>query len=515
MDRNIDSTARSVNNTVTSQSERLTAALAAQVERRSRALSAQRLGNTPIPVYPLVTNTESASPSGSSNPTIMPSTDELELHRKQCFERYKTTENQFLDNPPTVPYPGMGIKKTNIVRMARRERYDLLHKIRPLVYREGLKEGLQFPMDWHRVGTCRAVNVDENIKYWKDKKYGKVFVTGMRICGSVWACPVCSEKIMARRREQVEKIVTKSIESKHKLYFVTFTVSHKSHDGLGDILEAFKVGLKGIRSGKPWKKFQERTGYVGLVRALEILHGANGWHPHTHEIWVTKNGMDIEAEKRKLIDRWFTRMEKLGFSGSTIAAKEAFKSISITIEEVKSDNDTLANYLTKMGSTSAWGAAHELTSAAKKQSKGLSPFQLAQDWYEGRNDKLKSKQSQFKGALFLEYLEETRKRSLKSIFISNALRSQFGMDEIVDEIDLSVPEDERTNQVTEEQEESRMSNEQRESADLVCRVDPVTHKILLEKNLECELMERLEDAGAACGHRFLSRLGYGSLLNYH
>ncbi len=463
-------------------------------------MSAQRLGNTPVGIDP---------------PPFMRDTAELEDHRQQCFERYKTAQDEKYDNPKTVPYPDMGIKKTNIMRMARRERFDMLHKIRPLVYREGLKHDLQFPMDWHRVGTCRAVNTDDHIKYWKDNKYGKVFSTGMRICGSVWACPVCSEKIMARRREQVETIVSKSIESDHKLYFVTFTVSHKEEHGLGDILEAFKVGLKSIRSGSPWKKFKERTGYVGLIRALEILHGSNGWHPHTHEIWVTKDGMDIESEKEKLISRWFKLMEKTGFVGSTERVRKAFKQISITIDEVKSDNDTLANYLTKMGSTSAWGVAHELTSSAKKQSKGVSPFQLAYDWHEGRNDKLKAKQAQKMGGLFLEYLDETKKRSLKSIFISNALRSQFGMDEITDEVVLDSDDDEEVVQLTAEQEELKMAHEQKETATLVSKIDPVTHKIILEKNLECEFMERLEDGGAESGNRYLTKLGYGSSLNYH
>jgi len=493
------------------QLQKLTHALEQQLLRRSLATNeesptrsergAAALGNTPIPIDP---------------PHSIGSTDDLERHRQQCFERYKQSQNDKYDNPVTVPYPNMGLKKTNTMRMARRERFNLLHKIRPLVYRQGLEEGMQFPMDWHRVGTCMAVNTDEYIKYWKDTKYGKVFSTGMRICGSVWACPVCSEKIMARRREQVETIVSKSLESGHKLYFATFTVSHKAEHGLGDILDAFKDGLKGIRSGSPWKKFKERTGYVGLIRALEILHGSNGWHPHTHEIWVTKNGMDVELETKNLIARWFTRMEKLGFAGSTDRVREAFKQISITIEEVKSDNDTLANYLTKMGSTSAWGAAHELTSSAKKQSKGLSPFQLGSDWHEGKNNKLTRKEAQKKGHLFLEYLAETKARSLKSIFISNALRKEFGMDEIVDVVDNSeLEEDEISNQVTADQEESRMVNEQREEAILVSKVDHVTHKILLEKNLECEFRERLEDGGAESGNRYLAKLGQGSSLNYH
>ena len=35
-----------------------------------------------------------------------------------------------------------------------------------------------------------------------------------------------------------------------------------------------------------------RQGFKGLIRSLEVTHGANGWHPHTHELWFLKGSAE-------------------------------------------------------------------------------------------------------------------------------------------------------------------------------------------------------------------------------
>ncbi|WP_223932393.1 hypothetical protein, partial [Aeromonas caviae] len=31
---------------------------------------------------------------------------------------------------------------------------------------------------------------------------------------------------------------------------------------------------------------RQTLGYRGLVRGLELTYGSNGWHLHTHEMWL-------------------------------------------------------------------------------------------------------------------------------------------------------------------------------------------------------------------------------------
>lgn len=49
-----------------------------------------------------------------------------------------------------------------------------------------------------------------------------------------------------------------------------------------------------LRKGKLWDKFKQKISFEGLIRSLEVTHGKNGWHPHTHELWFISK--DIEQE---------------------------------------------------------------------------------------------------------------------------------------------------------------------------------------------------------------------------
>jgi hypothetical protein len=123
-------------------------------------------------------------------------------------------------------------------------------------------------------------------------------------CGSVWACPVCSLKIRARRAADIAKVV--AWHGLDRTYMLTLTVRH----GFGDDLVTMRPGVptcwRKVQTGEPWQRFKESVGLRGSIRALEVTHGGNGWHPHLHILLFT-DGLspeELATARAWISERW-------------------------------------------------------------------------------------------------------------------------------------------------------------------------------------------------------------------
>jgi hypothetical protein len=94
---------------------------------------------------------------------------------------------------------------------------------------------------------------------------------------------------------------------------LSLTVRH----ALGHDLRATRSGLskafqRFIR-GKPWKQFCRKYGIAHHVRAVEVTHGANGWHPHLHALLFLETPLS-SSEHRAATDwlrqRWRNCVER-------------------------------------------------------------------------------------------------------------------------------------------------------------------------------------------------------------
>lgn len=70
-----------------------------------------------------------------------------------------------------------------------------------------------------------------------------------------------------------------------------------------------------VKQGKAWTQGRDRFGWLGDVRALEVTHGDNGWHPHIHALvflkdWTDKD--DAYGFGGWFFDRWAACMERAG-----------------------------------------------------------------------------------------------------------------------------------------------------------------------------------------------------------
>jgi hypothetical protein len=136
--------------------------------------------------------------------------------------------------------------------------------------------------DLRRVAYCGRFVSDRSVMVTvKRSPEGIAGYSGVQTCASVWACPVCSAAIRQGRANELERVAVAHLDAGGGLAFLTLTLPHGRQDALADLLG----GLQGA-----WRRLQQKSGYrvrrealgLGAVRAVEITHGRNGWHPHLH-----------------------------------------------------------------------------------------------------------------------------------------------------------------------------------------------------------------------------------------
>lgn len=115
---------------------------------------------------------------------------------------------------------------------------------------------------------------------------GRASWRGVATCGSVWSCPCCQAPIQALRAQEVGKLARWAEERGYVVVMMTVTVRHAWTHRLADTLTGVARAWRAVMQGAPWKRWKAAQGLVGMVRAVEVTHGANGWHPHAHILAV-------------------------------------------------------------------------------------------------------------------------------------------------------------------------------------------------------------------------------------
>ena len=192
---------------------------------------------------------------------------------------------------------------------------------------------------------------------------------GLETCGSVWNCPVCAVKITEQRRTDVKAVLEAHLRQGGEAVMATVTIPHTRFQRVLELRKAVSTNWTKVQQGIGWKSMKNNAGFVGSIRALEVTHGANGWHPHLHVVILFKQGVNqklIDRFSGLLFQRWARAIERSGFG---TCSEEAFSVEPIT------DAEGVSKYCQK------WGAAEELTKAHIKhgRSGGRSPWQILSD----------------------------------------------------------------------------------------------------------------------------------------
>ncbi len=370
-------------------------------------------------------------------------------------------------SPPPIKFamsPLVFDAKSKIKR-SRWDRFRLLATARMIYNIEGDKLNLEYSADFHRTAKCHLVPVKGKVDVHQSLEHGTAFYSGLAVCGNVWTCPVCSAKIQERRRLEVAQGMDWAYDEGYKCIMVTLTMPHTRFDSLKSLLEVQTKSLKLLRSGKAWEKIKGKMGFQALIRSLELTHGENGWHPHTHELWIVDKNADVEEIREKVVERWYNVCKK---SGLEIGNKEAFDKHSVDII----DNASNSEYLAKMDNESNWGIDRELV---KGTLKGSHPFSLLERVYNGDKKAIN---------LWLEYTEGMHGK--RQLYWSQGLKKRVG---ILDKKDQEI------------------ANETEDEAILLATLSLQDWKIITKWGLQSELLDCAEDMGVEGIKLLLRRWG--------
>lgn len=217
-----------------------------------------------------------------------------------------------------------------------------------------------------RVGRCGCKVVAGSVSV--GKRQGRAYLSGVETCGSVWACPVCAPKIAEKRRLEVRQAITRHLSAGGAVYMTAFTVPHQFFDSCKELRSRVSKSFSKVISGKRWKKIKADYHLSGYIRALEVTHGKNGWHPHIHTLFFVDkvlNDCDLNRLESVLFDRWSKIVER---DGGGWCNRDIFRLEACTTPEIAGD------YVGK------WGVDSEITRFHLKKAKGggFSPWDFLQ-----------------------------------------------------------------------------------------------------------------------------------------
>nr|WP_298059596.1 protein rep [uncultured Halomonas sp.] len=312
----------------------------------------------------------------------------------------------------------------------RAERYAYLAEARSLLLAEGRRQDLQWHHKVHRTAGCMYVPVGD-VHLHHDHQHGRSFFSGVQVCGSPWSCPVCAAKIAERRRQEIQTTIDWAYAQKLQPVMVTLTFPHQRTDNLGDLLDKQRQALAKLRKGRSWDLAKQRWGFQGLIRALEVTHSErNGWHPHTHEIWLVRPDATAGDIKTTVLQRWKRICEEVGLLDRE--NEQSWRAFDVRSVDVK-PWVSAGEYLAKMDDRSHWGADREMSGAASKGTKGgkragRHPFKLLAESLDG---------NQRAGRLFLDFVRTVTEKRARALFFSPGLKKRVGIEDLSDE-DLAV-----------------------------------------------------------------------------
>lgn len=341
-----------------------------------------------------------------------------------------------------------------------------------------LQRAAQGLLPQERVKHCqRSITGGAGVKVFRSSE-GPSF-GNLSTCGSVWHCPVCAAKITEGRRQDLQLAINTWAKQGGEVYLMSLTFPHQINQALADNLAKFADALKKFKNSRIYKKTMEQAGSAGSIRALEVTHGGNGWHPHTHDLVFAQPG---QLELLELLQRaWIDTLIKVG-----IADRSQVNDMMQAAFDVR-NGDYAAEYVAKFGFEPAeksrdltgehWGAANELTKAHAKIGKrlgGRTPFTLLGNYVAGDHEA---------GALFQEFSMHFKGK--RQLFWSPKLRKALNIADLTDQeiADAALPERE-----------------------LVATLDTDNWKLVISRNARFEVLQTAQEFGAEGVRRLIEEL---------
>jgi len=287
----------------------------------------------------------------------------------------------------------------------------------PRFFKYALQKSVCQLMPESRVTACLKLIIPgrEGVDVLYSDERQRARLGNLCTCGLIWICPVCASRISEGRSH----LLSAAMKAAHvNPLLITFTMAHGASQRLAPNLAALTDAYKGLTHGRAWVGFEERFGWITAIRALEVTHGDNGWHPHIHVLAFMKQPLHYDEAfmlDMTLSELWIARL----------ASQNASADIAHGVDIRTAKKDAI-EYVAKFGRESAgkWGIERELTKAVTKNARfsgSRTPWALLDDYRQG---------DQHAGALFVEYADAFKGR--KQLVTPNAARDLLKIADITD-----------------------------------------------------------------------------------
>ena len=198
--------------------------------------------------------------------------------------------------------------------------------------------------------------------YQYSTESGRAGLYDVGVCGSVWTCPNCSERITSQRRTELKQLL--ALNDKYQIVMVTYTLSHHAGEALKPMVDALNHAVKRTKTGRPWRRLVEKWGIVGHVSTLEVTLGSNGFHTHRHEIFVIdreKTGKTGPEAKQLFETELRAELYAIYKNKLNRAGRDCDEEHGLV---VSANRREYGDYITK------WGVTEELTRSIHKAASG-------------------------------------------------------------------------------------------------------------------------------------------------
>ena len=93
--------------------------------------------------------------------------------------------------------------------------------------RWALQAKARYLLPYERVARCmRNVNpMTIGVQVLHSPEHQVAHYASLIVCGSVWMCPLCAAKISERRREELERAISRHIEQEGTVFMATYTIA--------------------------------------------------------------------------------------------------------------------------------------------------------------------------------------------------------------------------------------------------------------------------------------------------
>jgi hypothetical protein len=311
-----------------------------------------------------------------------------------------------------------GADSTASIGEFRARRFTTQRAIALICRADAKAQGVNFPGDRYRVVDCMWCRIGD-VSVMQSTEHNRAHYKGLQTCGSIWLCPICASKIEERRRGEIVQVFDWAKRENLDSTMLTNTFSHGQGDDLHDLFKRQAAALKSYRTSRLYVREMARIGYVAMVRCLEITHGFNGFHPHTHEVDFHRerlNENDVHCLRNALTEVWLKACTKHGLF-KLDDDEMAFRRRAIDVRP----HFTAGDYLAKQDDSKTWTPAHEIAKSSSKVGRrsGVHPFQLATRGNPGDPE------------LFIEYARATKGK--RKLMFSRGLKAKAGLQDMSDE----------------------------------------------------------------------------------